>query len=77
MAAGQLERDSRLLIAVLVALNALAVAAVFDLGGVLRILALLSLWAVLVAAAMNGRSGRPQRSSLKAWRRLLVASGSP
>ena len=35
MAAGQLERDTRLMIAVLVALNALAVAAVFDLGGVL------------------------------------------
>ena len=77
MAAGQLDRDSRLLIAVLVALNALAVAAVFDLGGVLRILALLSLWAVLVAAAMNGGSGRPQRSSLKAWRRLFVATGNP
>jgi hypothetical protein len=77
MAAGQLERDCRLLIAVLVALNALVVAAVFDLGGVLRILALLSLLAVLVAAAMNGGSGSPQRTTLRAWRRLLVATGHP
>jgi hypothetical protein len=77
MAAEQLKRDSRLLMAVLVALNALAVAAVFDLGGVLRILALLSLMAVLVAAAMNGGSGSPQRSWLKAWRRLYVAMGNP
>lgn len=77
MAAGQLERDTRLLIAVLVALNALAVAAVFDLGGVLRILALVSLLVVLVAAVMNGGSGSPQRSSLKAWRRLLVGTGNP
>ena len=46
MAAGQLDRDGWLTIAVLVALNALAVAAVFDLGGVLRILALLSLLVV-------------------------------
>jgi hypothetical protein len=77
MAAGQLKRDSRLLMAVLVALNALAVAAVFDLGGVLRVLALLSLLAVLVAAAMNGGSGSPQRSWLKALRRLYVATGNP
>jgi hypothetical protein len=75
MAAGQLERDSGLLMAVLVALNTLAIAAVFDLGGVLRILARLSLLAVLVAAAMNGASGSPQRRSLKAWRRLFVATG--
>jgi hypothetical protein len=65
------------MIAVLVALNALAVAAVFDLGGVLRILALLSLLAVLVAAAMNGGRGSPQRRSLKVWRRLFVATGNP
>jgi hypothetical protein len=77
MAAGQLDRDIRLMIAVLVALNAMAVAAVFDLGGVLRILTLLSLLVVLVAAAMNGESGSPQRSSLKAWRRLFVATGNP
>lgn len=77
MAASQLQRDSRLLMAVLVALNMLAIAAVFDLGGVLRILALLSLLAVLVAAAMNGGSGSPQRSSFKAWRRLFVATGNP
>jgi hypothetical protein len=75
MVAGQLERDGRLLIAVLVALNALAVAAVFDLGGVLRILGLLSVLVVLVAAAMNG--GRPQRGSLRVWRRLFVATGNP
>lgn len=77
MAASQLQKDSRLLMAVLVALNTLAVAAVFDLGGVLRILALLSLLAVLVAAAMNGGSGSPKRRSLRAWRRLLVATGHP
>jgi hypothetical protein len=75
MAAGQLERDGRLLIAVLVALNALTVAAVFDLGGVLRILGLLSVLVVLVVAAMNG--GRPQRGSFRAWRRLFVATGNP
>ncbi|HEX6580600.1 MAG TPA: hypothetical protein VF195_06995 [Actinomycetota bacterium] len=76
MAAGQLERDSRLMIAVLVALNALAFAAVFDLGGVLRVLATLSLLVVLVAAAMNGGRGSPQRSTFKAWRRLFVATGN-
>ena len=74
MAAGQLDRDTRLMIAVLVALNALAAAAVFDLGGVLRILASQPVGRA-VAAAMNGGSGRPQRSSLKAWRRLFVATG--
>lgn len=77
MAAGQLERDGRLLGAVLVALNAVAAAAVFDLGGVLRILALLSLFAVLVVAVMNGGSGSPKRRSLKAWQRLFVATGHP
>jgi hypothetical protein len=77
MAASQLQRDTRLLAAVLVALNALAVAAIFDLGGILRILALLSVLAVLVAAAMNGGSGSPQRRWLKAWRRLFVATGHP
>lgn len=77
MAAGQLQRDSWLMSAVLVALNALAVAAVFDLGGVLRILATLSLLVVLVAAAMNGGSGSPQRTTLRAWRRLFLATGHP
>lgn len=48
--ASQLEGDVRLLVAVLVALNVLALAAVVDLGGVLRVLGFLSLLAVLVTA---------------------------
>lgn len=48
MAANQADRDGRFLVAVLVAMNALAIAAVFELGGVLRAFALLGLLAVLV-----------------------------
>jgi Na+-transporting methylmalonyl-CoA/oxaloacetate decarboxylase gamma subunit len=48
MAASQADRDGRFLVAVLVAMNALAIAAVFELGGVLRVFVLLSLLAVLV-----------------------------
>lgn len=48
MAANQAGRDGRFLVAVLVAMNALGIAAVFELGGVLRVFALLSLLAVLV-----------------------------
>jgi len=69
MAAGQLDRDTRLMVAVLVALNALALAAVFDLGGVLKILAILSLLVVLVTAiavwtarAMTGGRGSPNEA---------------
>jgi Na+-transporting methylmalonyl-CoA/oxaloacetate decarboxylase gamma subunit len=48
MAASQADRDGRFLVAVLVAMNALGIAAVFELGGVLRVLVFLSLLAVLV-----------------------------
>lgn len=48
MAVSQANRDDRFLLAVLVAMNALAIAAVFELGGVLKVFALLSLLAVLV-----------------------------
>ena len=48
MAASQADRDGRFLVAVLVAMNALAIAAVFELGGVLRVFVLLSVFAVLV-----------------------------
>lgn len=48
MVASQADRDGRFLVAVLVAMNALAFAAVFELGGVLRVFALLSLLAVFV-----------------------------
>ena len=48
MAASQADRDGRFLVAVLVAMNALGIAAVFELGGVLRVFVLLSLLAVLV-----------------------------
>lgn len=48
MAVSQANRDDRFLVAVLVAMNALAIAAVFELGGVLKVFALLSLLAVLV-----------------------------
>jgi hypothetical protein len=69
MVAGQLGRDTRLMVAVLVALNALAFAAVFDLGGVLKILAILSLLVVLVTAiavwtarAMTGGHASPNEA---------------
>jgi len=65
MAASQADRDGRFLVAVLVAMNALAIAAVFELGGVLRVFALLSLLAVLVtgigvwmARTVDGGPGR-------------------
>lgn len=48
MTASQADRDGRFLVAVLVAMNALAIAAVFELGGVLRVFVLLSVFAVLV-----------------------------
>ena len=48
MAVSQANRDDRFLVAVLVAMNALAIAAVFELGGVLKVFAFLSLLAVLV-----------------------------
>jgi hypothetical protein len=49
MDASQADRDGRFLVAVLVAMNALSIAAVFELSGVLRVIALLSLLAVLIA----------------------------
>jgi hypothetical protein len=65
MAASQADRDGRFLVAVLVAMNALGIAAVFELGGVLRVFALLSLLAVLVtgiglwtARRVDGGPGR-------------------
>jgi len=65
MAATQADRDGRFLVAVLVAMNALAIAAVFELGGALRVFALLSLLAVLVTGmglwtvrTMDGGPGR-------------------
>jgi hypothetical protein len=65
MAASQADRDGRFLVAVLVAMNALGIAAVFELGGLLRVFALLSLSAVLVtgiglwtARRVDGGPGR-------------------
>jgi len=65
MAARQADRDGRFLVSVLVAMNALAIAAVFELGGVLRVFALLSLLVVFVtgiglwtARTVDGGRGR-------------------
>jgi hypothetical protein len=65
MGASQADRDWRFLVAVLVAMNAMGIAAVFELGGVLRVFALLSLLAVLVtgiglwtARTVDGGRGR-------------------
>jgi hypothetical protein len=70
MAASQADRDGRFLVAVLVAMNALAIAAVFELGGALRVFALLSLLAVLVtgiglwtARTVDGGPGRLNEAS--------------
>jgi len=51
MGASHADRDGRFLLVVLVAMNALAIAAVFELGGVLRVFAFLSLLAVLVTGS--------------------------
>ena len=55
MGASHADRDGRFLLVVLVAMNALAIAAVFELGGVLRVFAFLSLLAVLVTGSDCGR----------------------
>jgi hypothetical protein len=51
MGASHADRDGRFLVTVLVAMNVLGIAAVFELGGVLRVFALLSLLAVLVTGS--------------------------
>jgi len=73
MGASHADRDGRFLLVVLVAMNALAIAAVFELGGVLRVFAFLSLLAVLVTGSDCGRreqwtDGLEGSTKLREWR---------
>jgi hypothetical protein len=78
MAVSQANRDDRFLLAVLVAMNALAIAAVFELGGV-KVFALLSLLAVLVTGigvwtARTVDRGLEGSTKLREWRMRLRSS---
>jgi hypothetical protein len=85
MGASQADDDGRFLLVVLVAMNALAIAAVFELGGVLRVFAFLSQFAVLVTGiglwtARTVDRGLEGSTKLREWRRRAgngrIRSGS-